>query len=90
LKPTEPLFSEERFAVTSRGNSGVMSKRIDVDRARRLIRRGAQLVDVLPTSIYVEEHLPSAVNLPLESLDRDSFLAIDPKRPIVVYCFDQH
>jgi rhodanese-related sulfurtransferase len=67
-----------------------MSKRIDIDRARRLIRRGAQLVDVLPTSIYVEEHLPKAVNLPLESLDRDSFLAIDPKRPIVVYCFDQH
>ena len=67
-----------------------MSKRIDVDRARRLVRRGAQLVDVLPTSIYAEEHLPKAVNLPLESLDRDSFLAIDPTRPIVVYCFDQH
>jgi rhodanese-related sulfurtransferase len=67
-----------------------MSKRIDVDRARRLLRRGAQLIDVLPASVYREEHLPKAVNLPLESLDRESFRAIEPSRPLVVYCFDQH
>lgn len=67
-----------------------MSKRIDVDRAIRLVGRGAQLVDVLPSSIYAEEHLPNAMNLPLVSLDRDSFQAVDPTRPMVVYCFDQH
>ena len=67
-----------------------MSKRIDVDRAIRLVGRGAQLVDVLPASIYLEEHLPKAVNLPLETLDHDSFRLLDPKRPVVVYCFDQH
>ena len=67
-----------------------MSKRVDVDCAARLIREGAQLVDVLPASIYADEHLPGAVNLPLESLDRNSFDAIDPTRAVVVYCFDQH
>ena len=67
-----------------------MVKRVDVDRVQRLVRRGAQLIDVLPASIYVQEHLPGAVNLPLESLDRESFGTIDANRPIVVYCFDQH
>ena len=67
-----------------------MSKRIDVDRAIRLVQRGAQLVDVLPASVYDDEHLPDAFNLPLASLNRQSFEVIDSTRPIVVYCFDQH
>jgi len=67
-----------------------MVKRVDVDRAIRLMRRGAQLVDVLPASIFEQEHLPLATNLPLESLDRDTVARVDLTRAIVVYCFDQH
>jgi rhodanese-related sulfurtransferase len=67
-----------------------MVKRIDVDRAIRLVRRGAQLIDVLPASIFEQEHLPAATNLPLESLDREIFDRIDASRAIVLYCFDQH
>lgn len=67
-----------------------MVKRIDVDRAIRLVRRGAQLIDVLPASIFEQEHLPSAANLSLDSFDHDVIHRIDLSRPIVVYCFDQH
>jgi len=53
--------------------------------------RGAQVVDALPHSIYVQEHLPGAISLPLETLDRDhAAQVLDPSRPIVTYCFDQH
>jgi rhodanese-related sulfurtransferase len=67
-----------------------MVKRIDVDRAIRLVRRGAQLIDVLPASIFAQEHLPSAKNLPLEAFAHDTVAQVDVTRSIVVYCFDQH
>jgi rhodanese-related sulfurtransferase len=56
-----------------------------------MMSAGAQVVDALPRSIYVQEHLPGAISLPLESLDREAAAAVlDPARPIVTYCFDQH
>jgi len=68
-----------------------MPARADASHARSLIEEGAQLVDVLPASIYDQERLPGAINLPLEKLDADSAAsALDPQRKVVVYCFDQH
>jgi rhodanese-related sulfurtransferase len=67
-----------------------MVMRIDVHEVIELVDRGAQLVDVLPASIFEQEHLPSARNLPLESFDCTTRDSVDLDRPIVVYCFDQH
>jgi rhodanese-related sulfurtransferase len=68
-----------------------MATRIDALQAHQLATDGAQLVDVLPRSIFDQEHLPGAISLPLETLDRRAAAqAIDPQRPVVVYCFDQH
>lgn len=67
-----------------------MSKRIDVAEVIRRVGEGAQLVDVLPTSIFRDEHIPGAVNIPLSSLDPADGLLVDKARPTVVYCFDQH
>jgi rhodanese-related sulfurtransferase len=67
-----------------------MSKRVDVPRAQRLLRRRAQLVDVLPRSVYIDEHLPGAINVPLEALDENSVEHLDRERAVLVYCFDQH
>lgn len=67
-----------------------MSKRVDAQRAERLLRRRVQLVDVLPSSVYAEEHLPGAVNVPLETLDETSVEDLDRDRPVLIYCFDQH
>jgi len=55
---------------------------------RRLLERGAQLVEVLPEEEYAEEHLPQAINIPLKRLDAEAVTALDRTRPVVVYCWD--
>jgi len=35
-----------------------------------LVNEGAQLVDVLTAQEYEQEHLPSAINIPLKELTR--------------------
>ena len=55
---------------------------------QELIDRGAQLVDVLPGEEFEEEHLPGAVNLPLRRIETEARRALDPSRPVVVYCWD--
>ncbi len=44
-----------------------MPTSINLAQLEGLLARGAQLVEVLPSAEYAEEHLPSAVNLPLSS-----------------------
>jgi rhodanese-related sulfurtransferase len=61
---------------------------IETDEVRRLLDEGAQLVEVLGSSEYEEEHLPGALNIPLARLDREAVARLDPARPVVVYCFD--
>jgi rhodanese-related sulfurtransferase len=58
------------------------------DEVQRLIKAGAQLVDVMPTKEYDESHLPGAIHLPLTCLDRESAAQLHRDRPVVVYCFD--
>jgi rhodanese-related sulfurtransferase len=67
-----------------------VTKKVGVERAQRLLGRRAQLVDVLPSSVYAEEHLPRATNLPLETLDESAVEGLDRDRALLVYCFDQH
>jgi rhodanese-related sulfurtransferase len=65
-----------------------MPKDIDRGEARRLLEGGAQLVEVLPSSEYEEDHLPGAVNLPLRKLDQQAGGLLDRNRPVIVYCWD--
>jgi rhodanese-related sulfurtransferase len=53
-----------------------------------LLDRGAQLVEVLPAEEYEEEHLPSAINLPLRKLEKEAKQRLDPGRRVIVYCWD--
>jgi rhodanese-related sulfurtransferase len=56
---------------------------------QRLLRAGAQLVEVLPRDEYDEEHLPDAIHLPLKSLTADTAAsALDRGRAVIVYCWD--
>ena len=80
-----------RLRITAEGNHPAVAKRIDAVQARELAEDGVQLVDALPRSIYDQEHLPGAMSLPLETLDRRAATAaLDPQQAIIVYCFDQH
>ena len=59
------------------------------DEVRRLVDAGAHLVEVLPMDEYDEEHLPGAISLPLKALTRESVdAALEPGRPVIVYCWD--
>jgi rhodanese-related sulfurtransferase len=65
-----------------------MTRNIDRDGVRRLMEQGAQIVDVLPAREYGDDHLPGAVNLPLRKIEAEALRALDPSRPVVVYCAD--
>jgi rhodanese-related sulfurtransferase len=58
------------------------------EEVQRLVAKGAQLVDVLPKASFDEWHLPGAIHLPLRKIDARVRSALDPLRPIVVYCWD--
>jgi rhodanese-related sulfurtransferase len=55
---------------------------------QRLVRQGAQLVEVLPRKEFDEQHLPGAIHLPLRKIDAEMGASLDPTRPVVVYCWD--
>ena len=61
---------------------------IDRQALRTLLQGGAQLVEVLPSSEYEEDHIPRAINVPLRQIDRQAESRIDRNRPVVVYCWD--
>ena len=65
-----------------------MPQPIDRDEVRRLVDRGAQLVEVLPPNEYKEDHLPGAISMPLRRLEKEARSSLDRGRPVVVYCWD--
>ena len=65
-----------------------MATGIDRDQLRQLVDAGAQLIEVLPAREYEEDHLPGARSIPLKTLDRNAAATLDPKQPIILYCWD--
>jgi rhodanese-related sulfurtransferase len=65
-----------------------MHKEIRREEVRQLIANGVQLVEVLPSPEYEEDHLPGAIHLPLRKLDAQARDVLDPNRAVVVYCWD--
>ncbi len=58
------------------------------DEVQRLLEEGAQLVEVLPSKEYEEEHLPGAINIPLKELGRETAAPLRREEPVIVYCHD--
>ncbi len=67
-----------------------MVTRVDALEAKAMIDDGVALVDVLPASVYQEEHLPGARSLPLDTFQPSDADSLDRAAPLLVYCFDQH
>ncbi len=65
-----------------------MAVEIDRHEVQRLADEGAQIVDVLATSEYERSHLPGALNVPLAKIPTQAPGRLDPKRGVVVYCYD--
>lgn len=64
-----------------------MSTLIDREAIQEMVKRGAQLVEVLPAKEYEEDHLPGAVSHPLRQLDQEAD-QLDRNRKVIVYCWD--
>jgi phage shock protein E len=58
------------------------------DEVRKLLDRGAQLVEVLPSPEYEEDHLPGAIHLPLRQIEARATEVLDRNRAVIVYCWD--
>ena len=65
-----------------------MPQEIDRANVQRLMREGAQVVEVLPREEFEQDHLPGAISLPLRRLETEAKEQLDPARPILVYCWD--
>jgi phage shock protein E len=65
-----------------------MPTHIGREDVQRLMREGAQLIEVLPEKEFDEQHLPGAIHLPLRKIDAGVRTSLDPTRPVVLYCWD--
>ena len=54
---------------------------------QRLMKEGAQLVEVLSQHDYEGEHIPGAINIPLGRLAADAH-RLSRDRAVIVYCYD--
>lgn len=56
---------------------------------KTLVAQGrAQLLEVLPASAYKKEHLPEAVNIPLETMNAETTKSLRKDTAVIVYCAD--
>jgi len=56
---------------------------------KTLVAQGrAQLLDVLPATVFKKEHLPQAINLPLETMTNETVKALRKDQAVIVYCAD--
>jgi phage shock protein E len=58
--------------------------------ARRLVAAGARLVDVRSPDEYAGGHLPGAVNIPVQELDRRLAEIGPADHELIVYCRSGH
>jgi len=65
-----------------------MPTAVSRDEVQRLLREGAQLIEVMPAEEYEKEHIEGAASLPLEELDADAAARLDRDRAVITYCFD--
>lgn len=65
-----------------------MPTEVDRVQLRKLLDGAAQLVEVLPTNEYAEDHLPGAINIPLSHIDAEADKLLDKNRAVIVYCWD--
>jgi rhodanese-related sulfurtransferase len=65
-----------------------MPQELEIDEIRQLLAEGAQLVEVLPSAEFEEEHLPGAINIPLKQMTEQATASLDRQRPVIVYCSD--
>ena len=70
------------FLLTACGTSKKFET-IDTNRALELINDGAIILDVRTVEEFNREHIPNAINIPLDDIDSVDF---DKDSTLIVYC----
>lgn len=65
-----------------------MPKEVDRHEVQRLLKDGAQLVDVMGRKEYEGSHIAGAVHIPLRKLAAEASSRLDADRPVITYCYD--
>jgi len=65
-----------------------MPREVDRHEVQRLIREGAQLVDVMGRKEFEASHIAEAVNIPIRKLATEARSRLDAGRAVVTYCYD--
>jgi cysteine synthase/rhodanese-related sulfurtransferase len=82
------LFPHEETTAAGEPATAAEADEVAPAEAARMIREGAQLIDVRTPGEFKEGHLPEAINIPLQSLERGPVgdLPPDKSMPIVTIC----
>jgi rhodanese-related sulfurtransferase len=65
---------------------GVAPGVVDVDAARKLVEAGIKVVDVRTPAEFAAGHLPGAVNVPYDEVQRRAAELGPPGSPLLLYC----
>jgi rhodanese-related sulfurtransferase len=68
--------------------SEIIPKEIDRESLQTLMRRGAQLLEVLPPEEYKKAHITGAKNLPISLISRSTADRYQWDKPVIVYSRD--
>ncbi len=68
--------------------ANVIPTDIDKETVRSMVRTGAQLVEVLSKDQYEDVHLAGAINIPLNTINRQTVEELKWDKPVIVYCYD--
>ena len=64
-----------------------LARELKYPQALAEVEKGSLWLDVRPSEVFEEHHLPNSLNLPLSSL-RYQMSSLDPERSYIVYCSD--
>ena len=65
-----------------------MPTEVDRHEVQRLLRQGAQLVDVMGRTEFLASHIVGAIHIPLRKLAAEAPSRLDPGRAVISYCYD--
>ena len=80
-----PAAPAREGAATARASSEP-SVIVDVEEARRLVARGVTVLDVRTPAEFAAGHIPGAVNISHDELDRRAGEVGPPSTPVLLYC----
>ncbi len=71
---------------SSAGPLGVVPGIVDAETARRLVAAGVKVVDVRTQAEFDAGHVPGALNIPFDEVDRRHGEIGPPSTPVLLYC----